>query len=68
MEGHRELRKERPQKVANYRKENRKKAVDLLPENEIISSKISEFGKGFKIPDNKTDKKHKGKKLEKNEG
>jgi hypothetical protein len=38
-----------------------------LPENEIISSKISKFGKGFKIPNNKTNKRHKGKKLEKNE-
>jgi hypothetical protein len=45
---------------------NRKKVVDL-PENEIISSKISKFGKGFKIPNNKTNKRHKGKKLEKNE-
>jgi hypothetical protein len=30
-------------------RKNRKKVVDL-PENEIISSKISKFGKGFKIP------------------
>ena len=45
---------------------NRKKVVDL-PENEIISSKISKFGKGFKIPNNKTNKRHKGEKLEKNE-
>ena len=45
-------------------RKNRKKVVDL-PENEIISSKISKFGKGFKIPNNKT-KRHKGEKLEKN--
>jgi hypothetical protein len=38
-----------------------------LPENEIISSKISKFGKGFKIPNNETNKRHKGEKLEKNE-
>ena len=48
-------------------RKNRKKAVDFLPENEIISSKISKFGKGFKIPNNKTNKRHKGEKLEKNE-
>jgi hypothetical protein len=47
-------------------RKNRKKVVDL-PENEIISSKISKFGKGFKIPNNKTNKRHKGEKLEKNE-
>ena len=49
------------------KRKNRKKAVDLLPEKEIISSKISKFGKGFKIPNNKTNKRHKGEKLEKNE-
>jgi hypothetical protein len=48
------------------KRKNRKKVVDYLPENKIISSKISKFGKGFKIPNNKTNKRHKGEKLEKN--
>ena len=30
--------------------------------NKILSSKMSKFGKGFKIPDDKTDKQHKRKK------
>ena len=54
-------------KTSQLQGKNRKKAVDFLPENEIISSKISKFGKGFKIPNNKTNKRHKGEKLEKNE-
>jgi len=54
-------------KTSQLQGKNRKKAVDLLPEKEIISSKISKFGKGFKIPNNKTNKRHKGEKLEKNE-
>lgn len=54
-------------KTSQLQGKNRKKAVDILPENEIISSKISKFGKGFKIPNNKTNKRHKGEKLEKNE-
>jgi len=53
-------------KTSQLQGKNRKKVVDL-PENEIISSKISKFGKGFKIPNNKTNKRHKGEKLEKNE-
>jgi len=48
------------------KRKNRKKVVDYLPENKIISAKISKFGKGFKIPNNKTNKRHKGEKLEKN--
>lgn len=54
-------------KTSQLQGKNRKKAVDILAENEIISSKISKFGKGFKIPNNKTNKRHKGEKLEKNE-
>jgi hypothetical protein len=54
-------------KTSQLQGKNRKKAADILPENEIISSKISKFGKGFKIPNNKTNKRHKGEKLEKNE-
>ena len=54
-------------KTSQLQGKNRKKAVDFMPENEIISSKISKFGKGFKIPNNKTNKRHKGEKLEKNE-
>lgn len=53
-------------KTSQLQGKNRKKAVDFLPENEIISSKISKFGKGFKIPNNKTNTRHKGEKLEKN--
>jgi hypothetical protein len=53
-------------KTSQLQGKNKKKVVDL-PENEIISSKISKFGKGFKIPNNKTNKRHKGEKLEKNE-
>ena len=53
-------------KTSQLQGKNRKKVVDL-PENEIISSKISKFGKGFKIPNNETNKRHKGEKLEKNE-
>jgi hypothetical protein len=53
-------------KTSQLQGKNRKKVVDLS-ENEIISSKISKFGKGFKIPNNKTNKRHKGEKLEKNE-
>ena len=54
-------------KTSQLQGKNRKKAVDFLPENEIISSKISKFGKGFKIPNNKTNKRHKGEKLKKSE-
>jgi hypothetical protein len=32
---------------------------DSEDKNKIISSKMSKFGKGFKIPDDKTDKQHK---------
>jgi hypothetical protein len=32
---------------------------DSKDKNKIISSKMSKFGKGFKIPDDKTDKQHK---------
>ena len=39
-----------------------KKDNDSEDKNKILSSKMSEFGKGFKIPDDKTDKQHKRKK------
>jgi hypothetical protein len=39
-----------------------KKNNDSEDKNKILSSKMSEFGKGFKIPDDKTDKQHKRKK------
>jgi hypothetical protein len=32
---------------------------DSEDKNKILSSKMSKFGKGFKIPDDKTDKQHK---------
>jgi hypothetical protein len=35
---------------------------DSEDKNKILSSKMSKFGKGFKIPDDKTDKQHKRKK------
>ena len=38
-----------------------KKNNDSEDKNKILSSKMSEFGKGFKIPDDKTDKQHKRK-------
>jgi hypothetical protein len=34
---------------------------DSEDKNKILSSKMSKFGKGFKIPDDKTDKQHKRK-------
>lgn len=39
-----------------------KKNNDSEDKNKILSSKMSRFGKGFKIPDDKTDKQHKRKK------
>jgi hypothetical protein len=39
-----------------------KKNNDSEDKNKILSSKMSKFGKGFKIPDDKTDKQHKRKK------
>jgi hypothetical protein len=39
-----------------------KKNNDSKDKNKILSSKMSKFGKGFKIPDDKTDKQHKRKK------
>lgn len=36
-----------------------KKNNDSKDKNKIISSKMSRVGKGFKIPDDKTDKQHK---------
>jgi hypothetical protein len=39
-----------------------KKDNDSEDKNKILSSKMSKFGKGFKIPDDKTDKQHKRKK------
>jgi hypothetical protein len=38
-----------------------KKNNDSEDKNKILSSKMSKFGKGFKIPDDKTDKQHKRK-------
>jgi pyrroline-5-carboxylate reductase len=38
-----------------------KKNNDSEDKNKILSSKMSKFGKGFKIPDDKTDKLHKRK-------
>ena len=38
---------------------------DSEDKNKIISSKMSKFGKGFKIPDDKTDKQHKKEETEK---
>jgi hypothetical protein len=39
-----------------------KKNNDSEDKNKILSLKMSKFGKGFKIPDDKTDKQHKRKK------
>jgi hypothetical protein len=38
---------------------------DSKDKNKIISSKMSKFGKGFKIPDDKTDKQLKKEETEK---
>ena len=38
---------------------------DSEDKNKIISSKMSKFGKGFKIPDDKTDNQHKKEETEK---
>jgi hypothetical protein len=39
-----------------------KKNNDSEDKNKILSSKMSKFGKGFKLPGDKTDKQHKRKK------
>ena len=42
-----------------------KKNNDSEDKNKILSSKMSKFGKGFKIPDDKTDKQLKKEETEK---